>query len=137
MVALAIPLGIIILIFIDNSQSNGLDSLPACLEKGVQMLSQFVMELAGWLPGVIFPGATALQLYKIWKGGTAKGVSISTWSLFAIANVGLYIYTQRYDSLQLIVGLLGTAVLDAVIVVLALTQERKERKGRTTKVLPR
>ena len=89
------------------------------------MLSQFVMELAGWLPGAIFPGATALQLYKIWKGGTAKGVSISTWVLFAIANVGLYIYTQKYDSLQLIVGILGTAALDTVIVVLALAQERK------------
>jgi hypothetical protein len=89
------------------------------------MISQFVMELAGWLPGVIFPGATALQLYKIWKGGTARGVSISTWSLFAIGNVGLYIYAQKYASLQLIVGLLGTAVLDTVIVVLALARERK------------
>jgi len=91
------------------------------------MVPQFVMELAGWLPGVIFPGATALQLYKIWKGGTAKGVSISTWFLFAIANVGLYIYAQKYDSLQMIIGLLGTAALDTAIVVLALARERKER----------
>jgi TRAP-type uncharacterized transport system fused permease subunit len=89
------------------------------------MLSQFVMELAGWFPGVFFPGATALQLYKIWKGGTAKGVSISTWSLFAIGNVGLFFYAQKYASLQLIVGLLGTAALDTVIVVLALSRERK------------
>jgi uncharacterized protein with PQ loop repeat len=93
------------------------------------MVSQFVMELAGWLPGVIFPGATLLQLYKIWKEGTAKGVSISTWILFAVANVGLYIYAQKYDSLQLIVGLLGTAALDAVIVGLALAHERKNGKG--------
>ncbi len=94
------------------------------------MIPQFVMELAGWLPGVIFPGATALQFYKIWKGGTARGVSILTWLLFAIANVGLYIYAQKYDSLQLIVGLLGTAALDSAIVVLALAQERKERPER-------
>jgi hypothetical protein len=85
------------------------------------------MELAGWLPGLIFPGATAMQFYKIWKEGTAKGVSISTWFLFAIANVGLYIYAQKYDSLQMIVGLLGTAALDTAIVVLALARERKER----------
>jgi uncharacterized protein with PQ loop repeat len=91
------------------------------------MVPQFVMELAGWLPGLIFPGATAMQFYKIWKEGTAKGVSISTWFLFAIANVGLYIYAQKYDSLQMIVGLLGTAALDAAIVVLALARERKER----------
>ena len=68
-----------------------------------------------------------MQFYKIWKEGTAKGVSISTWFLFAIANVGLYIYAQKYDSLQMIVGLLGTAALDAAIVVLALARERKER----------
>jgi hypothetical protein len=95
------------------------------------MVPQFVMELAGWLPGLIFPGATALQFYKIWKGGTAKGVSISTWFLFAIANVGLYIYAQKYDSLQMIVGLLVTAALDTAIVVLALVRERKERNEAT------
>jgi hypothetical protein len=88
------------------------------------MVPYFVMELAGWLPGVIFPGATALQLYTIWKKGTAKGVSISTWFLFAIANVGLYIYAQKYDSLQMIVGLLGTAALDVAIVVFAIARER-------------
>jgi len=101
------------------------------------MVPQFVMELAGWLPGIIFPGATALQLYKIWKGGTAKGVSISTWFLFAIANVGLYIYAQKYDSLQMIVGLLGTAALDTAIVVLALARDRKERNKATANFLPR
>ncbi len=94
------------------------------------MTLQFIMELTGWLPGIIFPAATALQFYKIWKGGTAKGVSISTWFLFAIANTGLYIYAQKYDSLQLIVGLLGTAALDTVIVVLAFVHEGKERKER-------
>jgi len=92
------------------------------------MLPPFVMELAGWLPGVIFPGATALQFVKIWKEKTAKGVSISTWVLFAFANVGLDGYAQKYDSLQLIVGLLGTAALDAAIAVLALARERKERE---------
>ena len=91
------------------------------------MVPRFVMELAGWLPGIIFPVATALQFYKIWKGGTAKGVSISTWVLFAIANTGLYIYAQKYDSLQMITGLLGTAALDTAIVVLVLA--RREKKG--------
>jgi hypothetical protein len=39
--------------------------------------------------------------------------------------VGLFFYAQKYASLQLIVGLLGTAALDTVIVVLALSRERK------------
>jgi len=46
------------------------------------MLPPFVMELAGWLPGIIFPGATARQFVKTWKEKTARGVSISTWVLF-------------------------------------------------------
>jgi hypothetical protein len=45
--------------------------------------------------------------------------------------VGLYIYAQKYDSLQMIVGLLGTAALDTAIVVLALARERRERNGAT------
>ncbi len=92
------------------------------------MIPQFVMEIAGWLPGIIFPAGTGLQFYKVWKGGTAKGVSISTWLLFAVANMGLYIYAQKYDSLQMIFGLVGTASLDTAIVVLALA--RREKKAR-------
>ncbi len=88
---------------------------------------RLILEIAGWLPGIIFPAATGLQFYKIWKGGTAKGVSVSTWLLFAIANTGLYIYAQKYDSLQMITGLLGTAALDIAIVVLVLA--RREKKG--------
>ncbi len=91
------------------------------------MILHFLMELTGWVPGIIFPAATALQFYKIWKGGTARGVSVSTWILFAIANTGLFIYAQKYDSLQMIAGLLGTAALDTAIVVLILS--RREKNG--------
>ena len=100
-------------------------------DKGVEMIPQFIMEIAGWLPGVIFPAGTGLQFYKIWRGGTAKGVSISTWLLFAVANIGLYIYAQKYDSLQMIVGLLGTATLDAAIVVLVLARRDKKEIERS------
>ena len=89
-------------------------------------MPQFIMEIAGWLPGIIFPAGTGLQFYKIWRGGTAQGVSISTWLLFAVANTGLYIYAQKYHSLQMIIGLLGTAALDAGIVVLVLARRGKE-----------
>ena len=82
-------------------------------------MPSFVLELAGWLPAVVFPIATFLQLWVILKNRSGDGVSKSTWLLFGIANIGLYIYAEKYDSIQSIIGMLLTAALDFVIVFLA------------------
>jgi hypothetical protein len=73
-------------------------------------------DIAGWIPAVILPAATFLQLVKISRLKTARGVSVSTWFLFGLANLGLYFYTEKYFSLQSIFGLVGTAIMDFVIV---------------------
>jgi polyferredoxin len=49
-------------------------------------------------------------------------VSYLTWSLFGIANIGLYIYTEKYTALPSILGLLGSAALDFIIAALALVK---------------
>ena len=33
-----------------------------------------------------------------------------TWTLFGIANIAVYIYTEKYLAVQTIIGFLGTAV---------------------------
>ena len=76
--------------------------------------------LAGILPAVIFPAATLLQLLQMVRKRSAVGVSVTTWLLFGLANVGIYIYAERYFEWQAIAGMLLTAVLDFVIVGLAL-----------------
>lgn len=79
-----------------------------------------LIKFAGWLPALIIPTATIIQLGTIVKNHSTQGVSYLTWSLFGVANIGLYIYTEKYSALQSILGLLGSAVLDFIIAGLAL-----------------
>ena len=76
--------------------------------------------MAGILPAVIFPAATLLQLARIVQQRSTVGVSVMTWLLFGFANLGIYIYAERYTEWQAIVGMLLTAVVDFVIVGFAL-----------------
>ncbi|MBI5769080.1 MAG: hypothetical protein HZA93_14895 [Verrucomicrobia bacterium] len=78
-----------------------------------------INQIAGILPAVVFPAATLVQLVRIVRQRSAAGVSVSTWLLFGFANLGIYFYAERYGEWQAIVGMLLTAVLDFVIVALA------------------
>jgi uncharacterized protein with PQ loop repeat len=75
-----------------------------------------ITNLAGWIPAVILPLATLIQLVKLARSKSSEGVSLLTWLLFGFANVGLYIFTEKYFALQALIGMLGTAALNFVIV---------------------
>lgn len=78
-------------------------------------------QIAGILPALVFPAATFLQLYRLWRHRhTAEQVNIATWLLFGFANLGIYFYAERYTEWQAIVGMLLTAAIDFAIVTLAL-----------------
>ena len=79
-----------------------------------------IIDLFGWLPAIIIPLATIVQLGAILRHRSTAGVSALTWLLFGVANIGLYIYTEKYGDIQAIAGLLGSAVLDFLIAGLAL-----------------
>ena len=81
-------------------------------------------QLAGLLPAVVFPAATIVQLARMVRAHSAAGVSVATWLLFGFANLGIYFYAERYTEWQAIVGMLFTAILDFVIVALALLRYR-------------
>jgi len=89
------------------------------------MSPNFFIELAGWIPAIIFPSATFLQLIKIVRKKTAEGISILSWALFGFANIGLYFYAEKYFALQSIVGFLGTALLDFLIVAMTIKLKSK------------
>ncbi len=57
------------------------------------------------------------QLWKIAKTRNVEGVSILTWLLFGFANVGIYIFTEKYFALQSILAQLVTAILNFAIVI--------------------
>ena len=91
-------------------------------------MNETVVQLAGWIPGVILPVATLLQLIKIARVKSVEGVSLMTWLLFGFANLGLYVFTEKYLALQTLIGLLGTAALNFIIVGMIISIRKKTSK---------
>jgi uncharacterized protein with PQ loop repeat len=89
-------------------------------------MKEVLTNVAGWMPAIILPLATITQLTKIVRERSAKGVSLVTWVMFGVANVGLYVFTEKYLALQSLIGLLGTAILDFMIVGFVLFYGAKE-----------
>ena len=87
-----------------------------------QTMKRKLIELAGWLPALFIPIATLLQLLEVYNAPSVDGVSWTTWLMFGLANIGFYIYTEKYRSIQAILGFLGTAFIDFVIVVIVLVK---------------
>jgi hypothetical protein len=83
-------------------------------------------QIAGILPAIVFPAATAMQFVRMLRAHSAAGVSATTWGLFGVANVALYIYADRYGEWQSILGLLGTAALDFAIAGMALVSAKRK-----------
>ena len=63
-----------------------------------------LVELSGWLPAIIIPVATFSQLLTLIKNKSSANVSTITWTLFGIANLGLYIYVEKYWELQSLIS---------------------------------
>ena len=87
-----------------------------------------LIELAGWVPAIVIPAATFIQLAAIIRHKSVRGVSATTWILFGIANACLYIYTEKYDEIQTILGMLGAAFLDFVIAGLVILKFGSKKK---------
>jgi len=94
-----------------------------CRLRALQTMS--ITQMAGILPAVIFPAATLLQLARIIQNRSTTGVSVMTWLLFGFANLGIYVYAERYTEWQAIIGMLLTAIIDFVIVAIALFERRR------------
>jgi uncharacterized protein with PQ loop repeat len=76
-------------------------------------------QIAGILPAIVFPAATAAQLIQIARTRSTAGISAWTWVLFGFANIAMYVYADRFMEWQAIVGMLVTAILDFAIAAMA------------------
>jgi len=83
-------------------------------------MTPLLIQITGWVPAVIFPLACIIQLIKILRERSAEGVSAIAWVAFGFANISLYFYTEKYSSLQTIIGMLGQAVIDFSIAFFAI-----------------
>ena len=80
--------------------------------------------LAGWLPAVILPTATAEQLRALWTADSVVGTSALTWGLFLLANLGaMFLGTAETPlaRLQMLLAFGVTALLDLALVVLIMS----------------
>lgn len=77
-------------------------------------------EAAGWLPAVILPVSTLLQLVKLVRARSAAGTSALAWALFGVANLGAWVFTGRLAAPQSLLAFLLPGILDVVIVALCL-----------------
>ncbi|WP_306523793.1 hypothetical protein [Rheinheimera sp.] len=88
-----------------------------------------LIELAGYVPAIIFPAATLMQLWHLLKTKTSDGVPALTWLAFAIGNLCLYVYAEKYTELQSIIGQLATAALQIYVVYLIIKYRRSNNKA--------
>jgi len=86
----------------------------------VAFLPEWLFEFFGWVPAIVFPSACGIQLLAILRTKNASGVSVPAWSLFAFANISLFIYMEKYGEFESIIGSVGTACLNLCIVTAAL-----------------
>ncbi len=102
-----------------------LSMLPSTLSSMGPSMGPWVFEVLGWVPAIIFPAASGLQLLTIVHRRNADGVSIPAWAMFAVANLCLFVYTEKYGEMESIIGALGTSGLNLCIVVISLQYRRK------------
>ena len=106
---------------------------PTCAQSaaasGDSLASMSLNQIAGVLPAVVFPLATLVQLGRILRDRSAVGVSLTTWILFGFANLGMYVYAERYTEWQAILGTLFTAAVDFAIVALVLCRYGRSGAG--------
>jgi uncharacterized protein with PQ loop repeat len=100
-------------------------TLLSMLPTMMPSMGPWVFEVLGWVPAIIFPAASGLQLLTIVHRRNADGVSIPAWAMFAVANLCLFVYTEKYGEMESIIGALGTSGLNLCIVVISLQYRRK------------
>jgi len=87
-------------------------------------------DIAGWVPAVVLPTATAAALaaaIRAARQGDTTGVSVLSWVLFAAANLGGWVYTEKLLAPQALIAYAVTTVLDVVIIVVVLAARHRER----------
>jgi uncharacterized protein with PQ loop repeat len=82
-------------------------------------MQDWIVDLIGWVPAIIFPTASAIQLYELFRAKSSEGVSAVTWTMFVIANLGAYLYLEKFWEPQalayIVAGLIQICIVILVI----------------------
>jgi len=79
-----------------------------------------MIELLTWMPALVLPGAALIQLVQLWKTHNPGGVSVLSWLMFGVANIGAYfLFVEtggKYSDIRPILAFLLTSVLNFWVV---------------------
>ena len=79
-----------------------------------------MIEVLTWMPALVLPGAALIQLVKLWKTHDPGGVSVLSWLMFGIANIGAYFLFAEtggaYLDIRTILAFLLTSALNFWVV---------------------
>ncbi len=89
-------------------------------------VSAELIEIIGWVPGIIFPGAALIQLLHILRSESVEGVSTTTWGLCALANLCMYTYTEKFYEPQALLLLIAAALQFGIVAVLVRRRRTSE-----------
>ena len=76
-----------------------------------------IIDIIGFIPAIIFPAAALMQLVHLVRAKRSEGVSALSWSAFALGNLAMFVYAEKYFELQAVVGLLGIPLDGPAILV--------------------
>lgn len=96
------------------------------------MTTELLIQIAGAIPAIIFPVASLIQLWTILSRRSAEGVSALTWFCCGVANICLYIYTQKYDEWAAIITFLGSGALNFSVCAVTLYYRRLAVKAKNS-----
>jgi uncharacterized protein with PQ loop repeat len=79
-----------------------------------------MIEILTWMPVLVLPSAALIQLVKLWKTHDPSGVSVLSWLMFGVANIGAYFLFAEtgdgYLDIRPILAFLLTSVLNFWVV---------------------
>jgi hypothetical protein len=71
----------------------------------------------GVVPGIVNPLGISTQLYKIYTTNACHGVSIISWTLQLIGNIGLYFLTGKLTNIFNITQSILSAIMNLLIIL--------------------
>ena len=74
-----------------------------------------IAPILGWIPAIIFPVGTLLQLLTVIQTKDIKNVSIEMWISQFIGNIGAYFLTEKLYNIKSILAFLVTAFINLLI----------------------
>ena len=79
-----------------------------------------MIELLTWMPALVLPSAALIQLIQLWKTHNPGGVSVLSWLMFGVANIGAYFLFAEtgggYLDIRAILAFLLTSILNFLVV---------------------